>query len=365
MTRYTRPLVALVTGAALLGAAGAATAQTTGAPAAKAAEAKATATKGWRIYQTLSAKGTFWDAAASSWGNAWAVGEGASTATGLAWRWNGHTWGTVTLPSGTRGISAVTTAGVGNTWLLAKNSAKQTVVLRWNNGTWSNPGAAHASGVRHIGAAGANQLWAAGDGFIRHYTGSSWTEKKLPDGVRINRIAVSHYNDVWAVGQKDASGGSDGRPFAMHWNGSKWTTTPVPTYPGGEGWGGSALDGVAAIGANDVYAGGNTYLGEDDNRALLVHWNGTKWSKATLPSEVTDNWVGSVGVTPVGGGGIWYAWSHRHLMRRTPSGTTTDYTLPAKGLPYVNAVAYIPGSTTTLAVGSTGSPTHPYIALGH
>lgn len=121
---------------------------------------------------------------------------------------------------------------------------------------------------------------------------------------------------------------------------------------------------MAFAGTNDVYAGGNTYLGEDDNRALLVHWNGTKWSKVSVPAKVSDSWMGGVGVTPVGGGGIWCAWAHRHIARRTPSGTYTDYTLPARGLPYVNAVAHIPGSKTTLAVGSTGTPFHPFISLG-
>ena len=325
----------------------------------------AATTHHWKMYKTLSAKGMFWDTDASSWWNTWAVGQGDARKTPLAWRWNGHKWAKVAVPSGTPHFSEVSAVSTKNTWLLAGDTTKR--LLRWNNGKWTAAGAAHAKGVNHIGAAGANQLWASGDGFIRHYDGKSWSEKKLPDKVSIGRIAVNHYNDVWAVGWKSVKKPADDQPFAMHWNGSHWTTTSVPEYHDGDGSPANSvmLDSVAFVGDDDVYASGSIQLGEDDNDSFLVHWNGTKWSKVSLPKKVNDTWMGSVGVAPVSDGSLWFAWANRHLSRRTPSGAWRDYLLSSKTLPSVEAVTHIPGTKTSVAVGETTRGIfHPFIALG-
>lgn len=368
--RYARPLTAIIAATAVLGAAGAATAQTRTAQPRTApggTGAAAAATHHWKMYKTLSATGMFWDADASSWWNTWAVGEGSSRATPLAWRWNGHKWAKVAVPSGTPHFSEVSAVSTKNTWLLAGDDNKTKRLLRWNNGKWTAAGTAHAKGVYHIGAAGANQLWAAGDGFVRHYDGKSWSDKKLPDKVSIGRIGVNHYNDVWAVGWKSVDKPGDDQPFAMHWNGSRWTTTSVPEYHDGGGGLTHAvmLDSVAFVGDDDVYAGGSIQLGEDDYDSVLVHWNGKKWSKVGLPAKVNDTWMGSVGVAPVSDGSVWFAWANRHLSRRTPSGAWRDYLLSSKTLPSVQAVTHIPGTKTSVAVGDTTRGTfHPFIALG-
>lgn len=326
------------------------------APAAKAASS------GWRMYKTLPSSGTFWNTAASSWGNAWAVGTGRTSGTPLAWRWNGHKWAQVAMPSGTTGLSEVSTSGVHNTLFLSTGANRR--LIKWNNGKWTVATAAHSKGVYHVAAAGARQIWGAGDGFMRHYDGAKWHDSALPAGVTIADISVNHYNDVWAVGYKKVDDNTD-RPFAMHWNGSSWHTTSVPNYtvPNAD-QNDVTLDSVAFLGGDDVYASGNVNTGERVDKPILVHWNGTKWSKVTLPSTVKSPYA-SVGVTPVGGGGIWYGWANRHILRRASSGHWTDYTLPSKSGPAVEAIAHIPGSKTSLAVGvTTGSTGHPFIALG-
>jgi len=319
-----------------------------------AAPAQAATSKGWKVVKTVKSTGIFWDTAASSWWNAWAVGGPG------AWRWNGHTWAKVAIPSSSHQPSEVSTSGTGNTWVL--NPKDATPLRRWSKGKWSAAAAAHGAGVQHIGAAGARQVWASGDGFLRHYDGSAWSDKKLPGDVTIAGIDVNHYNDVWAVGYRKTSDGND-QPYAMHWNGSAWTTTPVPEYHVGEpDWNVASLRSVAFVGTNDVYAAGDVEIGENVYSPVLVHWNGTKWSKVSVPKAVHPAY-GVNGIAPVGGGGTWYSWDARHIERRTPSGTWTDYkvTTPS-GAPTLYGITHIPGTKSSLTVGR--SPSGAVIMLG-
>src|SRR5690242_17923798 len=76
-------------------------------------------------------------------------------------------------------------------------------------------------------------------------------------------------NNVWAVGD-----------YIEHWDGTKWNVDP---WWNGVNWYGG-LNGVAALSANDMWAVGGTTgssVDADDHlggTAVIVHWNGTKWS---------------------------------------------------------------------------------------
>lgn len=350
MMRYARSVTTAVAATAVLGITGAAAAQTAASPAhapARAAAAAKKAAHGWKVVRVVKSSGSFSDVAASSWWNAWAVGT-------VAWRWNGHKWAKVALPSGYHPWR-VSAAGVHNTWFLA--SKGQGRLRKWNKGKWSSVADKYAADAYTVGAAGKSQVWVGGKAVIRHFNGKKWTEKKLPSNVRIFKVAVNHYNDVWAVGEK--LDGNEGQPYAMHWNGSTWRTTSVPAYHPDGGW----LTSVAFVGKNDVFAAGENNPADSVHGPVLVHWNGTKWSKVSVPKSVHPAY-GVNGVAPIGGGGIWYSWDLRHEVRRTPSGTWTDFRIPKKVDPYVSAIAHIPGTKITLGVGYAGPPQRPLITLG-
>jgi hypothetical protein len=105
-----------------------------------------------------------------------------------------------------------------------------------------------------------------------------------PDGTQRHLFAVdaAAANDVWAVGTDILTG-----TLAMHWNGAVWSNVPTPA----EGTTNTILHGVAAVSANDVWAVGyyhNPNLGDVD-RTLILHWNGSVWSRVTSPNSGGGN----------------------------------------------------------------------------
>lgn len=346
MTRITRPLTAILAAATVIGTAGAAQAET--APT-------------WQNPQVLQENAEFQKAAASSGGNIWATGAKLSGGTPIAWRSNGSAWSQVSLPSGTKEITDISASTVHNTWVLDAKSS--THLRKWDNGTWSVPGTGQGKGVTAIGAAASNQVWAGGTGFIRHFTGSKWTEKKLGSAVSIEKIQVNHDNDIWAVGHRDLGPGGGfevrQRPYAMHWNGASWTVTSVPGYPADGGDGDlEKLNGVAFAGTGDVYASGYSSNRDEDSEPILVHWNGTTWSKVNTALDGG----GIYGLAPAQAGGLW-ALRAEYTEPIRPQYRSTDGTWTSPELGGTNAQAYsllrVPGSDRTIAVGGTGRSEGP------
>src|SRR5207253_1359432 len=84
------------------------------------------------------------------------------------------------------------------------------------------------------------------------------------------------------------------RTLVEHWNGSQWSVVPSPN-----GAGNNALNGVAAVSANDVWA-----VGSISNQTLIEHWDGTQWNIVPNPgngilyaaSALSANDVWAVGI---------------------------------------------------------------------
>jgi len=109
-------------------------------------------------------------------------------------------------------------------------------------------------------------------------------------------VAVSA-RDVWAVGHQQ---GRDGRYGTLieHWNGRDWSVVPSPD-PGSSG---NHLYGVAAAGADDVWAVGQRD-GKLSDTPLAEHWNGHDWAAVDVPAAgVTAGLLQDVAVH---GGQVW------------------------------------------------------------
>jgi hypothetical protein len=93
--------------------------------------------------------------------------------------------------------------------------------------------------------------------------------------------------DVWAVGIGGVSG-----TLIEHWNGVRWRVTPSPNPATGAA-GQVFLFGVAAVSATDAWAVGTYQSGPNalnvTTFALILHWNGRKWSKVPCPCASTNN----------------------------------------------------------------------------
>src|SRR5262249_14926851 len=87
----------------------------------------------------------------------------------------------------------------------------------------------------------------------------------------LDAVAAVSADDVWAGG-----GTADG-PLVGEWDGSVWTPVAAPS-PGSN----ATLWGVSASAADDAWAVGY-YVKGRTRRPLAIHWDGTSWTSVPLP----------------------------------------------------------------------------------
>ena len=146
---------------------------------------------------------------------------------------------------------------------------------------------------------------------VAHYVNGAWTIVPSPNpgapctdgnveygGNALNALAVVSPNDIWAVG----TGCLELRTLVLHWDGATWSVVPSPN-PRAE----NILTGVVAIASNDVWAVGRT---EEDIGAgtLVEHWNGASWSVVASPKPGTGGSLG--GVDAASASDVWSAGSY-------------------------------------------------------
>jgi hypothetical protein len=121
---------------------------------------------------------------------------------------------------------------------------------------------------------------------ILHWNGTAWSKVKSPNsGSYSNELsgvsAVSGSN-AWAVGSyTDTTGAS--KTLILHWNGTAWSKVKSPNPSLGLGF--NELSGVSAVSGSNAWAVGS--YGGYPARAyatLIVHWNGTAWTQVKSPN---------------------------------------------------------------------------------
>lgn len=104
-----------------------------------------------------------------------------------------------------------------------------------------------------------------------------WTE--VPGGASphpsaLNGIAAVSANDIWAVGSWGQNGG---RALIEHWDGTNWSVAAVLPQ-------GTILFGAAARSSSDVWT-----VGQNIGQTLVEHWNGRRWVALASPNVDTYN----------------------------------------------------------------------------
>jgi hypothetical protein len=171
-----------------------------------------------------------------------------------------------------------------------------------------------------VAAVSANDVWAAGSsglslaamhGFFEHWNGTAWQivarPAAEPAGSRLTAIAKVGANDLWAVGETQSPDTLGHAPLAEHWNGSAWTVVPIPDL--GQG---ARLFGVGGASAGDVWAVGDLFETES---ALVLHWNGTTWSRVPLTTATPIGESRLRAVTAVSGNDVWAVGQQRSGTR--------------------------------------------------
>jgi hypothetical protein len=137
--------------------------------------------------------------------------------------------------------------------------------------------------LHDVVAIAADDAWAVGtSGLASHWNGMSWASQHLGGlhSPELNSVAAISTEDVWAVGGVIVQ--DQFRGFASHWDGTAWHRAPVPG-PAAE----MTLEDVSMAATDDVWAVGRYFSvtpGGRERGGILIHWNGSRWSKvASLP----------------------------------------------------------------------------------
>lgn len=175
-----------------------------------------------------------------------------------------------------------------------------------------------------LGVAGVSggQVWAVGSRGDRTLTerwnGSAFSIVPSPSvpgrSSVLEDVAGTVSNDVWAVGHADVTDFVGSRTLVLHWDGTAWSRVPAPSLGGGEDQ--NVLTGVAAISANDAWAVGSfSSIDPNSATALTLHWNGSTWRtvandcgralREVFALSATDVWAVGGGSTCRWNGASW------------------------------------------------------------
>jgi hypothetical protein len=165
-------------------------------------------------------------------------------------------------------------------------------------------------GFNDVTAVSATDGWAVGgngNGFVQRFNGTRWKVVASPDllGGGANTFAMLSGVDATPASTVFAAGyasGSDGKAaVALRWNGSAWSRLTVPRTAGTN----TAFRSVKAFSDQDVWAVGDTST-SSVAKTLAMHYDGTTWTHPSTPSPGTRNNT----VTSVDGSGprdVWVA----------------------------------------------------------
>lgn len=208
----------------------------------------------------------------------WAVDFGGTVAV----HWDGTQWTSMPLSLPAVMVHALTCLSDRDCWAVGYRTGARAVNLavHWNGVTWSAVPAPNP----------------------KHYT------SRAPHGsLELNAVACTSRTNCWSVGDYRANTQSYRGHWLdqiLRWNGIAWSQVPVP-QPGHHAAGASTLqlESLACAGSSVCWAVGHYTLHQKDapgvqapSRALMLGWNGTRWSihRNPLPGGTVDSALRSV-----------------------------------------------------------------------
>jgi hypothetical protein len=225
-----------------------------------------------------------------AWAAGWYYLTGGESSNTLILHWNGTSWTRVPSPNpvhlGFNALNGVSGRSAADAWAVGSTDTG-TLILHWNGTGWTrvaSPGRISQDALNGVSALSASDAWSAGNlttgALVSHWNGTAWTQ--VPSngpgtsaGV-LNSVSARTHSDAWAAGYfSTGSGGT--KNLVLHWNGTNWTEVTSPS-PGGAA--GSALSGVDAVSASSVWAVGSTSPFGTGGKTLILHWNGSGWTRS-------------------------------------------------------------------------------------
>ena len=204
--------------------------------------------------------------------------------------------------------SATDAWAVGNYYPSTNPNVFQNMAEHWDGSAWTEF-ALPEVGANQNTLFGVSELpnghsWAVGyytdanwvdQTLIEHYDGATWSVVPSPNpGAQrdiLTSVAAISDNDVWATGEQMDTAGT-WHTLAEHWDGTSWAVVPSAD----PGAGGNEFFGVHAVSSTSVYAVGAESGSSFPDKALIEHWNGSKWSVLSSPNDSTESLI-AYGVT--------------------------------------------------------------------
>jgi hypothetical protein len=214
--------------------------------------------------------------------------------------WNGRTWTQETVPnpvSPNEGIlQSISATSPTNAWAAgwtytASNGQLLDFLLRWNGKTWTEvPTGSVGDTLQGVSADSATDAWATGytgtnKTLILHWNGTKWTQVASPTTdypYASLTVDAQSPTDIWAAGSYATTKGASlpNRTLLLRGNGTSFKQTKTPVT-------GSLVNevlGVSADSATDAWAVGWWTGSSSSEVTLILHWNGTSWTKVTSPN---------------------------------------------------------------------------------
>lgn len=276
---------------------------------ATAGPATASSSSWYQVLQ-VNRSGSFFDVAAVSKTNIWAVGpvwdsKGGSLYQPFIRHYDGSGWRTVTIPGRPKfETDQVTASGANDVWVIGRTpgSVAHSMAYRFDGSHWHNIPVPRLTNLQGAVALGPDNVWAYGSSGtifaphcdvsapVFHWNGARWQGYCVDKGNLIpEAISASGRNSVWLAGGVYV--GKVEHAVAYRWNGTGWHNTDLPRAL-------TDVPGVSAISPANVWVG---WFTQDSSHAL--HWNGHRWLTQAMPASVVAD---PTNVVADGQGGYWF-----------------------------------------------------------
>jgi hypothetical protein len=219
-------------------------------------------------------------------------------------------------------------------------AAYRTMTQRFNGTSWAivpslNASATGYSQLTKVDATSSSNVWAIGydtqaGALVHKHNGSNWVAMSGPAGVALRGLDVVSPTEVWIAGYAGSAA------TVARWKNGTWTSRYTQASTGRHL---TVFEAIAVDSSGQVWAVGWDRDYNAPGRpvsSLVVHFDGTSWTRETTPNPANRNTltdvvalangeVFAVGVAQdTSGGGI----TPRSLMLRRQAGTWSSLTVP-------------------------------------
>lgn len=127
------------------------------------------------------------------------------------------------------------------------NDGGESLALRFDGSEWQSLAPGGTETFWWVGGTGPDDVWMVGTGGrIAHWDGSSFTAHDSGVTATLWGVWAASPSDVWAVGGTPEGGVGDGNDIVLRWDGSTWSRVTLPGEPRGRAhykvWGASSDD---------------------------------------------------------------------------------------------------------------------------